>query len=93
MIIETLLLEFSRTSHGFYTAEHWKCTHEEEPGWYTNRFDDSPWQPSAVWPEGDFNYYGDAEYPTRFQTEAKFIWSSNDTFETIYCRARLCHGI
>ena len=85
-------MNFRKTSHGFYTHTHWKCSYEEEPGWYTTRFDDSHWEPSVV-SHARFSYYNEDSYFSDFGTESKFIWASNYTYSVIYCRARLCHGI
>ena len=81
---------FSKTSSGFYSSTHWKCTHEEEPGWYTGRFDDSHWPNARV--IGGFGFYTESEYLDHFPPASKFIWATSQRENVVYCRARLCYG-
>ena len=88
-ITVSLLQNFSKTSNGFYSNSHWKCSNVEEPGWFTNRFDDRHWSYGLVI-RGD--EYTSDEFRDEWPLTAQFI-GTRDTQDTdIYCRGRLCHG-
>ena len=92
-ILYTSLYYLSKSDHGFYTHTHWKCTNVEEPGWFTNRFDDSHWPQATVRPDVHYGFYQEEEYLNDWTGVEKFIWTSSFADLNIYCRARMCYGI
>ena len=65
----------------------------EEPGWYTNWFDDSHW-PYAQSLAHEFGMYTHELFIDNFHPNARNIWThdwSGD--EYAYCRGRMCYGI
>ena len=84
------LSHFSKTSTGFYSNAHWRCSNVEEPGWSTNRFDDSHW-PYATAVLG-FGYYNNDEFINEYPTDSRFIWTDSNSDTSVFCRGRMCYG-
>ena len=76
---------FSQTSHAFYTDTNWKCSTQEEAGWYNDWFDDRDW-PNAVTIDLETDTYRD-----NFARSARLIWAAGNALE-VFCRGRLKYG-